>query len=142
MSASGTCSTPPGPGATAPSELMWVARDGERGAVRFDLARDFQYPALSPDGKTLAVSVRDATTQSGSGDPTARAEADRGGTANWRRLDRGGRSIVFSSNRRAARRTPSTFTKRRPTGARPARLLLHHTYGVWRGRSRRMGGGW
>jgi serine/threonine-protein kinase len=39
-------------------ELVWVARDGKSRSVDSDWQAGFMYPALSPDGKELAVSIR------------------------------------------------------------------------------------
>jgi serine/threonine protein kinase/Tol biopolymer transport system component len=39
-------------------ELLWVARDGKAQSVDSDWQAGFMYPALSPNGKQLAVSVR------------------------------------------------------------------------------------
>ena len=50
-------------GGSASSELMWVARDGRAEPVDSSWRAEFDYPALSPDGKALAVSVRDGATQ-------------------------------------------------------------------------------
>ena len=136
MSATGTVLYSVTGGAGAVSELMWVARDGN--AVRLDSTwhGDFQYPALSPDGGALAVSVRDATTQLWirRSDGT-RQQLTNDGTANWRPFwTRDGRSIVFSSNRRGGP-SPDAFDlyEMAAGGSAPARLLLHHTYGVWEG---------
>jgi serine/threonine-protein kinase len=135
MSASGTVLYATRAGGGAPSELMWVGRDGS--AVPFDSTwrADFQYPALSPDGKTLAVSVRDATTQLWirRSDGT-RQKLTEEGTANWRPAwTADGRSIVFSSNRRGSTLDAFDLYETPADGSVPARLLLHHTYGVWEG---------
>jgi hypothetical protein len=47
----------------APSGLLWVARDGRTEPVDSAWRGRFEYPALAPDGKSLAVSVRDKTTE-------------------------------------------------------------------------------
>ena len=135
MSASGSVLYATTTGGAAPSELMWVARDGS--AVPLDSAwrADFQYPALSPDGKTLALSVRDATTQLWirRADGT-RQKLTEEGTANWRPAwTADGRSIVFSSNRRGGTSDAFDLYETPADGSVPARLLLHHTYGVWEG---------
>ena len=135
MSASGTVLYATTAGGAAPSELMWVARDGS--AVPFDSTwrADFQYPALSPDGRTLAVSVRDATTQLWirRSDGT-RQKLTEEGTANWRPAwTADGRSIVFSSNRRGNTQDAFDLYETPADGSVPARLLLHHTYGIWEG---------
>ena len=50
-------------GAKAQSTLVWVARDGSTAPLDSTWTGAFAYPALSPDGKALAVSIRDGTTQ-------------------------------------------------------------------------------
>ncbi|MDZ4259700.1 MAG: protein kinase [Gemmatimonadales bacterium] len=45
------------------SNLVWIARDGSEEPVDPDWVGNFEYPALAPDGRTLAVSVRDAITR-------------------------------------------------------------------------------
>jgi Tol biopolymer transport system component len=135
ISASGTVLYATRAGGTAPSELMWVARDGSAAPFDSTWRADFQYPALSPDGKTLAVSVRDATTQLWirRSDGT-RQKLTEEGTANWRPAwTADGRSIVFSSNRRGSTSDAFDLYETPADGSAPARLLLHHTYGVWEG---------
>ena len=44
------------------SELVWVSRDGSTQPVDSAWRGAFDYPALSPDGKALAVSMRDGPT--------------------------------------------------------------------------------
>ena len=50
-------------GVQVPSELRWVSRDGSSVPVDTTWHGDFDYPAISPDGSALAVSVRDGPTQ-------------------------------------------------------------------------------
>ncbi|HKC46741.1 MAG TPA: protein kinase [Gemmatimonadales bacterium] len=114
-----------------PAELEWVARDGS--AVPFDSTwhGDFQYPAFSPDGKTLAVSVRDATTQLWVRRPGgARQQLSEGGTTNWRPAwTPDGKSIAFATNRNG---TDAFDLYQVPAdGSAPASMLLHHKYGIW-----------
>jgi eukaryotic-like serine/threonine-protein kinase len=120
----------------AQGELMWVALDGSAVPVDSTWRGDFEYPALSPDGRTLAVSVRDATTQLW----IRRADGSRQklteeGTANWRPTwTPDGRSLVFSSDRRGGPSHNGFDLYEMPAdGSAPAKLLLHHTYGVWEG---------
>jgi dipeptidyl aminopeptidase/acylaminoacyl peptidase len=50
------------PGTAMPSVVAWLDRKGNRvGAV--DGPGDYYGPAISPDGRTVAVSHRDPTTQ-------------------------------------------------------------------------------
>ena len=47
----------------AGAELVLVSLDGKAEPLDSSWRADFVYPALSPDGKALAVSVRDGPTQ-------------------------------------------------------------------------------
>ena len=88
-------------GAGASAELMWVSRDGRAAPIDTGWRMDFQYPALSPDGKALAVSVRDGSTQIWirRADGTRQRLTD-SGSVNWRpSWTPDGKSIVFLSNR-------------------------------------------
>jgi serine/threonine-protein kinase len=136
MSATGTMlySTTAGGGSLA--ELVLVSRDGSAASLDSTWRADFQYPALSPDGTQLAVSLREATTQLWirRSDGTRQKLTDEG-AANWRPAwTADGRSIVFSSNRRAGASLDAFDIFEMPAdGSAPATLLLHHTYGVWEG---------
>jgi tRNA A-37 threonylcarbamoyl transferase component Bud32 len=50
-------------GAVSPSveELVWVTRDGSASPVDTGWAQSFGHPALSPDGRTLAIGVRETS---------------------------------------------------------------------------------
>ena len=98
MSASGTVLYSLVAGSSAPSELVWVSRDGRTEPLDSTWRADFQYPALSPDGRTLAVSVRDGSTQIWvrRSDGTRQKLTDTG-SVNWRpSWVPDGRSITFS----------------------------------------------
>jgi serine/threonine-protein kinase len=45
------------------SGLVWVSRDGRAEPVDTGWRARFEYPAIAPDGRSLAVSVRDRTTE-------------------------------------------------------------------------------
>jgi len=45
--------------ATAAEELVWVTRDGSASLVDDNWVRSFGHPALSPDGRTLAIGVHE-----------------------------------------------------------------------------------
>jgi serine/threonine-protein kinase len=101
MSASGSVAYAAVAGAGASAELMWVSRDGRATALDSGWRTDFQYPALSPDGLALAVSVRDGSTQIWirRADGTRQRLTD-SGSVNWRpSWTPDGKSIVFLSNR-------------------------------------------
>jgi Tol biopolymer transport system component len=47
--------------ATSAEELVWVTRDGIASLVDAEWVRSFGHPALSPDGRTLAIGVHEAS---------------------------------------------------------------------------------
>ena len=85
---------------SAPSELIWVDRDGRAESVDSTWRADFEYPALSPDGKSLAVSVSDGPPSSGSAaSDGTRQKLTESGTVNWRpSWSADGRSLAYLSN--------------------------------------------
>jgi serine/threonine-protein kinase len=140
MSASGSALYSTSPGGQSPSELDWVARDGTAMPLDSTWHADFQYPALSPDGQTLAVSVRNATTQIWlrRSDGTRQKLTD-DGTISWRpSWIADGRALLFSSNRRGGREAFELLQM--PTDAStPAKVLHHHAYSLWEGEVSRDG---
>jgi serine/threonine-protein kinase len=141
MSASGSALYSTNTG-SAPPELVWVSRDGQTAPVDSSWRADFQYPALSPDGRALAVSVHDGSTQIWirRSDGTRQKLTD-SGSVNWRpswRAD--GRSITFLSNRRGGGNQDDYDAYQVPVdGSAPARLLLHHSFGLWEAETSRDG---
>jgi tRNA A-37 threonylcarbamoyl transferase component Bud32 len=135
ISASGSVlySTKSGGGST-PTELMWVARDGRAAPFDSTWRADFEYPALSPDGKALAVSVREGSTQlwirRADG---ARQKLTTAGTVNWRpSWTPDGGSIAYLSNMRGSGNQDDYDIYQVPVDASaPPRLLLHHRFGLW-----------
>jgi serine/threonine-protein kinase len=123
-------------------QLMWVAQNGKAEPVDSTWRADFEYPALSPDGRTLAVSVRDGSTQlwirrfDG-----VRQKLSQSGTVNWRpSWTPDGRGIAFSSNMRGGGNQDDYDIYRVPVdGSAPPQLLLHHTFGLWEGELSRDG---
>ena len=117
-------------------ELVWVSRDGAAVPVDSSWRADFEYPALSPDGKIIAVSLHDATTQLWirRSDGT-RQKLTGEGTTNWRpTFTSDGRSLVFSSDRRGGpTRNAYDLYEVPADGSAPAALLQHHTFGLWEG---------
>ena len=85
LSASGSLLYQLDAAATSPSDLAWVDRQGRTTLVDTMWRARFDYPALSPDGRNLAVSVTERTTdlwirrEDGS-----RVKVNAPGTANWR----------------------------------------------------------
>ncbi len=126
----------PGAGGGEASELMWVARDGAAVPLDTMWKADFNYPAISPDGKTLAVSVSGETTQlwlrhaDGAREPLTQQAA-----VNWRPAwTADGRSVVFPSNRGGD--VDSTYYdlyRMAVNHSSPAQRLVHFTYPVWEG---------
>jgi len=124
-------------GAKAQSSMVWVARDGSTTPLDATWSGDFAYPALSPDGKALAVSVRDGTTQLWvwRADGT-RQQMTRDGTVSWRpSWTPDGRSIYYVSNAANAANGSSMdeldVYRLRVDGSVPPERFLHHSYGLW-----------
>jgi Tol biopolymer transport system component len=121
-------------GASALNELMWVSRDGRAERLDSTWRADFEYPALSPDGRTLAVSVRDGSTQlwirRADG---VRQKLSQSGTVNWRpSWTPDGKSLAFVTNMRGTGNQDAYDVFEMPVdGSAPPRLLLHHRYGLW-----------
>jgi eukaryotic-like serine/threonine-protein kinase len=129
-------------GGKALADLMWVSRDGSAVPLDSTWRGDFNYPALSPDGNALALSVGDGTTQLWirRADGT-RQKLTQEGLVNWRPTwTTDGRSLVFS-----ALRTPggtqhdTNLYVIAVDGSSPPALLLDHTYGLWEGEFTRDG---
>ena len=134
LSASGSLLYSVATGKQKPSELMWVARDGSTEPVDTSWQGEFDYPAVSPDGRALAVSVRDGSTQIWirRADGT-RQKLTQDGTVNWRpSWSADGRSIAFISNKRGGGTQDAYDVYRMPVdgSARPE-LLLRHAFGLW-----------
>jgi eukaryotic-like serine/threonine-protein kinase len=129
-------------GGKALAELMRVSRDGAAVPLDSTWRGDFNYPALSPDGGAVAVSVGDGTTQLWirRSDGT-RQKLTQDGPVSWRPTwTADGRSLVFSSLRRAGG-TQDEFDlyTMRVDGSSPPELLLDHVYGLWEGEFTRDG---
>jgi len=134
LSASGAALYSVAAGKQKPSELMWVSRDGSAEPVDSNWRGEFDYPAVSPDGKALAVSVRDGPTHIWirRADGT-RQKLTQEGTVNWRpSWSSDGRSIAFVSNKRGGGTQDAYDAYRMPVdGSAPPELLLHHAFGLW-----------
>ncbi len=119
---------------SASSELMWVGRDGRAEPVDSTWRGDFEYPAMSPDGKALAVSVSDGTTQLWirRADGT-RQKLTQSGTVNWRpSWTADNRSLVYLSNLAGRGGQDDYDVYRLPVdGSAPPALLMHHAFGLW-----------
>ncbi|HUF25653.1 MAG TPA: protein kinase, partial [Gemmatimonadaceae bacterium] len=142
LSASGTVLYAASYGGKALAELTWVSRDGSAVPLDSTWRGDFHYPALSPDGSAVAVSVGDGTTQLWirRSDGT-RQKLTQDGLVSWRPTwTPDGRSLVFSSLRTPGGTQDDFDLYRMPVdGSTPPALLLDHTYGVWEGEFSRDG---
>jgi serine/threonine-protein kinase len=119
---------------SASSELMWVGRDGQAQSLDSTWRADFEYPALSPDGKALAVSVSDGATQLWirRADGTRR-KLTQSGTVNWRpSWTADSRSLAYLSNMAGRGGQDDYDVYRMPVdGSAPPARLLHHAFGLW-----------
>ena len=118
----------------AGAELVLVSLDGKAEPLDSSWRADFAYPAISPDGKALAVSVRDGPTQLWirRSDGT-RQKLTQTGSVNWRPFwTPDGRSVVFLSDvRGGGSQDAYDIYQMRVDGSGPAQLLLHHSSGLW-----------
>ncbi len=134
LSASGSALYSVKGGGNTGTDLMWVSSDG--GVAPFDSTwhAEFEYPALSPDGKALAVSVREGSTQlwirRANG---TRQKLTQSGTVNWRpSWTPDGRSVAFVSNLKGGGGQEDYDIYQMPVdGSAPATLLQHYTFGLW-----------
>jgi len=134
LSASGSVLYSVNSGSTS-SELVWVSRDGNAEPIDPGWRADFEYPALSPDGKALAVSVGDGSATQlwiRRSDGT-RQKLTQSGSVNWRPYwTPDGLSVVYLSNLRGGQGQDDYDVYRmRVDGSAPAELLLHHSFGLW-----------
>ena len=133
LSATGEALYSLNPEARAQSDLVWVDRAGRHTPFDSTWRERFEYPALSPDGRTLAVSVRgeavDLWLRRSNG---AREKVVTGGSANWRpHWTPDGDPIYFVStagspaaNEPLIRRVPADL------GA-DSELVFDGPYGLW-----------
>ncbi|PYP77016.1 MAG: hypothetical protein DMD35_16910 [Gemmatimonadetes bacterium] len=121
-------------GTRTQNQLVWVTRDGRWSPYDSSWTGHFEYPALSPDGRSLAVSVRDRTTDLWveRSDGT-RLKLPAPGALNWRpSWMPDGRSLTFSSVGDLAKNPQDVAVYSVPAdGSAQASLLMRHRYGVW-----------
>jgi serine/threonine-protein kinase len=134
MSESGTAILSTGTQDLSKSTLVWVSRDGTEEPFAPDWAGAFEYPALAPDGRSLAVSVREAVTQlwlrraDGS-----RLRVSRGELGSWRpSWMPDGRAFAFTTTNAASSAAGANDAYLSPAdGSRPPQLLLDLDAGIW-----------
>jgi len=134
LSASGSALYTLGTQDLAKSTLVWVSRDGTEAPFAADWTGAFEYPALSPDGSSIAVSVREAVTQlwvrraDGS-----RLRVSRGDLGSWRpSWTANGAGFAFTTTNGASSEAAANDVYFSPAdGSVPPRLLLDMDVGVW-----------
>jgi serine/threonine-protein kinase len=134
LSASGSVLYSIGTEGGSESELVWVTRDGTATSLDSTWRGTFEYPALSPDGETLAVSLSDGTTQLWiRRSDGRRLQMTQDGQVNWRPFwTSDGRSLAFLSNRRGGEGQNNYDAYLMPVdGSTSPELLLRHTFGLW-----------
>ena len=119
------------------SRLVWVARDGTTAPFAPDWLGAFEYPALAPDGRTLAVSIRGASTQLW----IRRADGSRrqvtvGDEGTWRAaFAPDGRVYSFVTtvgmSKSAAVASGNDLYESPTDGSGPPRRTLHLEDGIW-----------
>ena len=115
-----------------PSSLMWVTRDGRAAPVDSNWRELFVYPAISPDGRNIAVSVQRKTTDLWirRADGTVQ-QVITGGTASWRpSWTPDGTSLAFIAVQIApgSRGSATVRLSRTDGGTSP---LLEFPFNVW-----------
>lgn len=121
------------PAAQEPAELVWVTRDGRVTPVDSSWRGPFEYPALSPDGTALAVSLRGKTTdlwiRRANG---TRQKVIADGVANWRASWMpDGKALTFISIRSADSADAESVYRVQADGSGKAEEILRHRYGIW-----------
>jgi serine/threonine protein kinase/Tol biopolymer transport system component len=134
LSASGTALLSFGTQDLRKSTLVRVSRDGTEESFAPDWTGNFEYPGLSPDGKTLAVSVREGVTQLWvRRDDGSRLRISRGDLGSWRpSWAADGRSFAFTTTNGLSSSAGANEVYQSPIdGSAPPRLLLHIDAGIW-----------
>jgi serine/threonine-protein kinase len=134
LSASGTAVYGLGTVDLAKSTLVWVARDGTEEPFAPEWVGSFEYPALSPDGRSLAVSVREAVTglwiRRADG---SRIRVSRGQLGTWRpSWSPDGRSLAFTTTSGASSEADANDVYLGPAdGSSPPRLIADLDVSAW-----------
>jgi len=118
------------------AELVWVSRDGAAVPVDTAWTADFHFPAISPGGKAIAVSVTDGQTQIW----IRRAEGTRqrlirDGLVSWRpSWTPDGAGLVFSSIREPTGvETDLDLYRLAVDGGVSPELVRDHPFGIYEG---------
>ncbi|MEO6524997.1 MAG: protein kinase [Gemmatimonadaceae bacterium] len=116
------------------NELVWVTRDGRASKVDSSWIGHFEYPSLSPDGRSIAVSVRDRATDLWIRRPDETRQKILGaGAVSWRASWMpDGKSLVFVSVGDLVKNLQDVAVYRAPAdGSAKASLLHRQAFGVW-----------
>ena len=133
VSTSGTALYATDPSAGSPSELVWVSRDGKTEPFDSTWHGRFEYPALSPDGTGLAVSLREKTTdlwiRRGDG---SKQKVILDGAASWRASwAPDGHSLTFVSVRNPESPNAVEAYRVQADGSTRAELVHRDRFGIW-----------
>jgi serine/threonine-protein kinase len=114
------------------SELVWVDRGGREAPLDSTWRARFEYPALSPDGRTVAVSVRGEITDLWLRRPDGRRQKILApGSANWRaNFTADGDTIYFVSVGSEGGDDVVIRKVRADLGSEPA-LFMRGRWGIW-----------
>jgi len=114
---------------------MWVSRDGRAEPVDSIWKADFHYPALSPRGDDIAVSISEGTTHlwiRRANGTVQRVTQD--GVVNWRpSWASDGKSLFFPAIRTGRTEDDFNFYRVPVDVSEPPRLVRDHRYGIWEG---------
>jgi hypothetical protein len=133
LSASGAALYTLGSTARTQAELVWVGRDGRTAPFDSTWRGRFEYPVLSPNGKALAVSIRDKKTDlwiRRADGTTAKVDAE--GAASWRSSwlpD--GRSLTFVSVGKPEDQNDVAVYQVQTDGSSRPQLLQKAPFGIW-----------
>jgi eukaryotic-like serine/threonine-protein kinase len=118
--------------AESPSDLVWVTRDGRVEPVDSTWRGRFEYPAISPDGQSLAVSLRGSTMDLWiRREDGTRQKIIAAGEVIWRASwSPDGESLAFISVPDPVGAAAQAFIAR-ADGVGTARQLITHGYPVW-----------